>query len=450
MIFDFRRELKLSPFFENLKLVCFVSSWISCISLIIWTSNANIIADVGSFLFVFVLLLTIPALKVQSIFIISFLIFLFFVISNQMPSKNTLFDSLNYILIFAGLIPTLGLVRATAFRLISVKESQSRLSKLSENHMAPGFQLAAHLFGAVINTGVFAMLSAALPKTSSSNYRKLAAEAALRGMSSSAIWSPFFVAFVVGQTYIDPVNAWTGLAVGVGVALVFSICSIMAINKGNFFTNIVTSTSCLFPVLPILIFIIFVVITAAIFFKLTALSAIIIVMPILVSLYFCYRPDQVRSIVTETVAHLKSSTDDIVVISVAMIIGFLITKDLNALKTLSNLQIFSVPSWFILIFIPTAMASLSLIGIHPVISSTVLLSIFTNSNSQISAPLIMQAHLIGWCTGTMSSISSLSVITCSRLFNTSSIKLCYGVNTVTTLLFALIGGTILSVIERIL
>ena len=54
MIFDFRRELILSPFFENLKLVCFVSSWISCISLIIWTSNANIIADVGSFLFVFV------------------------------------------------------------------------------------------------------------------------------------------------------------------------------------------------------------------------------------------------------------------------------------------------------------------------------------------------------------------------------------------------------------
>ena len=159
---------------------------------------------------------------------------------------------------------------------------------------------------------------------------------------------------------------------------------------------------------------------------------------------------KIRPVAIDTVTYLKSTTDDVVVISTAMLVGLLITKDPESLNTMLALNIFEIPDWCVLIFIPTCMATMSLIGIHPLITSTVLLSIYANSEIQINEALIMQAHLIGWCTGTMSSIASLSVISCSRLFKTKSSSLCFGQNTIMTLLFAFFGGSFLSLIDFLL
>ena len=440
------RKSILKEALEPIRLVCFILAWFSSVSLIVWNSDTNIFAYYGSFLFIFFLILTLPLIKLQSVIIILFLVLLLYNVTEKFPSQNDLFDSFRYILIFAGLIPTMGLVRSTGLRLESVKEAQKRLSKLPENHMTTGFQLTAHFFGALINTGVFAMLAATLPKESSSNYRKSAAEAALRGMASSATWSPFFVAFVIGQIYIDSFSAWIALALGLGTALLFSTCSVIALNRRSVLQNVIISGTCLTPILPILALIMFSVVAAATLFELTALSAIIIIMPSLVSTYFCYKPNQVKSILSETIIYLKSSKDDVLVISFAMIVGSLITNNLEALDNISGMKIFDIPTCSVLVFIPVSMASLSLIGIHPIISSTILLSIFTNPEFQINSALIMQAHLIGWCTGTMSSISSLSVITCSRLFDINSSKLCFGKNALVSLIFAITGGTLLSII----
>ncbi len=433
----------------NIRLICFIISWLSSISLIVWDSETNAIATFGSIFFIIFLLFTLPLIKLQSFFIILFLISLLFLVIGQLPDQGVLFDSVTTTLMFAGLISTMGLVRATGLKLNTVRKSQLRLSKLPRKLLAPGFQLTAHFFGSVINTGVFAMLAAAIPKDSSFGYRKVAAEASLRGMASSSTWSPFFVAFVVGQIYIDNFNAWLGLAIGLVMATFFLLSLTVLSNKGNLVENLSSSTKCLTPIIPSLIVIMLSVISAAIFFELTALSAIIAVMPILVGLYCALKPKEIMPIVSETIIYLKSTKDEVLVISIAMIVGLLITNDNKALSELTHLQIFDIPDWSILAVIPIVMASLSLVGIHPVISSTILLSVFTNPGYEVSNALIMQAHLIGWCTGTMSSVSSLSVITCARLFNVTSTKLCFGPNTFIALSFAVVGGLTLSLIELI-
>lgn len=350
-------------------------------------------------------------------------------------------------MIFAGLIPTMGLVRSTAIRMESVKKSQKLLSNLPKNQFASGFQITAHFFGAVINTGVFAMLAAAMPPNCNSIYRQVAAQASLRGMASSATWSPFFVAFIVGQVYIDGVSAWLGLAVGLLIGLSFTVISILVLNKHINLIKLKASLNCLYPVASTLLTIIILIIGAATIFGLTALSAVIIVMPILVGFYFIKTPSDTNPIMRETLAYLRTSVDDVVIISIAMLVGFFVTNSPETLGKLSALSFFAIPNWSVLIFIPVTMAVASFIGIHPVISSTVLLSVFTSEGFTIAKPLIMQAHLIGWCTGTMSSIASLSVITCSNLFKTPTWKLCFGVNTYTTIVFALLGGSTLSILN---
>ena len=83
-----------------------------------------------------------------------------------------IYEGGRFILIFAGLIPTMGLVRAAALKLDSVKETQKLLSQLSTDVSSTGFQITSHLSGSIINTGVFPMLAASIPQDSNHYYRK--------------------------------------------------------------------------------------------------------------------------------------------------------------------------------------------------------------------------------------------------------------------------------------
>ena len=130
------------------------------ISSIIWDNEKNVLIDIGVYSFGAFLILTIPFLKRQSILIVLILILLASVIFERFPNISEIINGAEFILIFAGLIPTMGLVRAAALKMKSVKLSQSLLSKLPKELMPSGFQVTGHFSGAVINTGVFAMLSA--------------------------------------------------------------------------------------------------------------------------------------------------------------------------------------------------------------------------------------------------------------------------------------------------
>ena len=435
---------------ENFRIALFLISWFAAVSSIVFTSADHFLIYVGVSSFFLFLLITLVYVNRQSLIIISFLLFIYIITVDLRPTFEDIIEAGKYILIFAGLIPTMGLVRSTAQKLNNVKQCQALLSKLSKDSFASGFQITAHFFGAVINTGVFAMLAAAMPPKSSAKYRQKVAEASLRGMSSSATWSPFFVAFVVGQVYLDSRSAWLGLAIGLFMGSIFSLLSVVLLNKKLTYEKFKLSLACLKPVFSTLTLIIVLVVSAAMIFGLTALSAVVVVMPILVGSYFLTKPKHFKPIMIDTVQYLKKSTDDVVIISFAMIVGYLVTNSPETLTKFQKLNLFAIPEWLILIFIPVTMATVSLIGVHPVISSTILLSTFISLNFDISAPLLMQAHLLGWCTGTMSSIASLSVITCSKLFQIPSSKLCYGINGYTTISFAVVGGVILTLLNQLI
>ena len=133
-----------------------------------------------------------------------------------------------------------------------------------------------------------------------------------------------------------------------------------------------------------------------------------------------------------------------------MLIGYFVTQSDGITVDFRNFNVESIPEWSVLVIIPFLMTLVSFIGIHPVISSTILLTIFTSSFFNIEPYLIMQAHLIGWCTGTLCSMASLSVITCSNLFKVPSHKVAFGVNVYVVLGFSLLGGAFLSIINQLI
>jgi hypothetical protein len=92
---------------------------------------------------------------------------------------------------------------------------------------------------------------------------------------------------------------------------------------------------------------------------------------------------------------------------------------------------------------PLAMMILSVVGIHPVITSTALLATFSGGGADVHPALLVQAHLIGWGAGTMSSVASLSVLTCGGLYRVPTRQLVFGDNMLSGFLYSLLGGALL-------
>ena len=189
------------------------------------------------------------------------------------------------------------------------------------------------------------------------------------------------------------------------------------------------------------------VLAAALIFDFTALSAVVVVMPLLVAVQFFRHPGNIPTILSETKNSMIATADDILIITMAMLIGYFATRTGAFSALIASFYDGVIPGYVAIILTPLGMMLASVVGVHPVISSTAMLAVFSGGHADAHPALLMQAHLIGWGAGTMSSVASLSVITCANLFKVPSRQLVLGRNLWTALAYALVGGIILSVVN---
>ena len=435
---------------DKIRLFLLCIAWSTAIINVIFGQSALVLANAGVLSLLLFFVLTFSRLKKESFTIIIILVVVAFFLLDQFPSFEDFLSAGRFTLVFAALLPTMTLVRSASLKVKRVKNSQDLLRNLPTSISTSGFQIASHFFGSVINTGTFSILSAALPENSDKNYRKAIAEACLRGMNTSATWSPFFVAFAVGQAFIDKTNSWIAMACGILVGMLFNLVSLPVFAYGSTLNKIKYSLACLSPVFPLLTIIMFSVLSVSLFFDFTALSAVVLVMPVLIVIYLLFNLKNLSEVYSNTKSWLLNSSDDITVICIAMLVGYLISRSNSINDYFLLLDSAFFPAWSLLALTPLIITVFSFMGIHPVITSTIALSLLTTAQIDIHPALLMQAHLVGWAAGTMSSVASLSVLTCSNLFQVESRKLAFGPNLLTAVIFSLSSGVLISFVNSLI
>ena len=383
--------------------------------------------------------------------IIISLLFLFtFLILDNLPSKEIFLKAGNFFIIFSAFLPSLWLLRATAITMPSVQNTQLLLSRLNAQKILSGLQVTSHFLGSVINIGSFPLLSSVLPKNSKISLRQSAGEASIRGMNTAVLWSPFFVSFAVGQIYLPETSAWMGIGFGIIIAIFFNLITIRFI-IGKLTTNyILDSLSCIRPIFSRLLILAISVLLVGQIFNKTALNAIIIVVPILVTIQILRRPETSNFIFKNLKNLIQNSGDEMLLISVSMFLGSILTNSSEIQYFVSNNIGDYFPFWMMIILLPLIVWCFSLIGVHPIITSAPILSIFGPLLSVWEAAFLMQAHLIGWCAGTAISFTSLSVLTSAENFRIPVTKLVFGSNLFATLGLVLFGALILILLNYFL
>ncbi len=434
----------LAAALRQARLACLTIAWMAAVGAIILARPTGMLAATGAFAFGLFIILTITRLRWDSLVILAVLAAVTWLLVDTVPGPAEILAGGERVLIFAALLPTMALVRATAMTMPSVHETQQRLARLPTSAFSGGQQLAAHVFGGIINTGAFALLSAALPPDADAVRRRASAEAVIRGMVSSSAWSPFFIAFAIGQNFVAPAYAWMAIAIGTVSAFLFTLASLLGLNRDFAWNQLYLSLSCLRPVASRLLIVLLTVLGVALAFGLTALSAVVVVMPLLVAVQLVRHRDKAHIILRQTRDAMHSTADDLVVITAAMLVAFFATQDDSLAALVGSVHAGQIPGWVALTSTPVLMMLLSVVGIHPVITSTALLATFSGGGADVHPALLVQAHLIGWGAGTMSSIASLSVLTCAGLYRVPARRLVLGHNMASGFAYAAGGGGLLA------
>ena len=412
----------------SVKVILALMCWALSLPIILSLTDIGAVADTALIVFIGILLLSAMRLRLQSVIILLALVLIGWFILPALPSIDQLRNAGAFVLIFACLLPTLTLVRATALTMPSVMETQRQLGQLPAKTSASGLQLASHVLGGVMNIGAFALIAASLPQKAGPERRRVAAEAALRGMNGAVLWSPFFISFAVANIYLPSGISFGAIMLGLVTAgLFFLVTSALAAPAGARFV-LLEAIQPLRPIIPRLLVAVLAVILLSVVTGFTALLAVVTTMPILCVIQMCRRPQTARQI-AQTFWHLqKGSGDELVIISTSMVIASL-AADTTSLSVILDGLIGEAPAiWLMIWGLPALVWLASVLGVHPVISAAPLLAYFAPSLTVFDAIFVMQAHMIGWAAGTMTSFSSLSVVLVGELFRLPTAALSAGRN----------------------
>ena len=417
--------------------------WAVCFPTLIFSVSLTQLELFGLILFLFYLLLASLKLRKNSLIILIILTVIGTVLIGDWPSLQELHSSSEFVLIFACLFPTLTVMRSMAMAMPQMQETQKRLAALDGKNTASGIQLTSHLIGGVINIGTFSIIAAALPKNIAIEKRHDAAVSAMRGMNSSILWSPFFIGFAVASIYLPSGFAKGAIALGAINAVVFFACSHYMIHSRTENSSLLQSIQ---PLQPIIFWLVMIGISVSVLSLITgfnALKAVCVTMPILFVIALASRP-QITDRVIKNFAHLqKNSGDEVLIISVSMIIATQINEAGQLTMAMSYFYGTEPALHSILISLPILVWLAAVVGIHPIISAAPLLAYFSKNLTVFDAAFVAQAHMIGWSAGTMVSFSSLSTILVSQQFKLKNTTLSFGTNFPVAGLLAFGGGSFL-------
>ncbi|WP_339856283.1 hypothetical protein [uncultured Nisaea sp.] len=331
-------------------------------------------------------------------------------------------------LIFAGLLPTLKMTREVARLMPSVRKSQDRLAALPDSAADVGITIGATVFGSVLNTGSFALVSAVVPADASDERRRSAACASMRGMSIAVLWSPFFVGFAVAGTYLPMVELWEIIPFGF-----ICVCIAIAIGLAMFarpfsFRAVGAALACLRPIASRLGIAAGAVILVGTFTPLSTLGSILVVMPLLCMLQFFRRPDALRPVLEKTAEGMKDLGDDLALVAVAIVVGTVAGEADAIIVHVAPLLEGGLPAPVLLALMIGIQLIPAIVGIHPIITGTIFLAALTSLDHGVLPLALYEAMLAGWGLGAMISIASLSVVTAGSMFDVPPTRVAIGPN----------------------
>ncbi len=342
-------------------------------------------------------------------------------------------------LIFLAFMPTVMLIRATADRRPEITATRALFASLDPAERGGGLLFGCHVIGSVLSVGVFALLAPIVGPDAPEAERKQVVGVALRGMCLAAMWSPFFVSVGLVSEHLPAVPLWQIMPLGLGLAAIGLTLSYLMFDSAGGTAALARAMRSLVPVVPGVAVAAAVVASLAGMTDLTTLQALAVGMPPLCALaLLAVGRGITASAWRATFDGLGNVGGEIAILTFSVVLGAVFEAALGPSGLVPGLAGIEPSAPLIIAATIGIMCVAGLLGVHPIVSATMLLVLLARLPHDVTDLALMLAVLVGWALAAMVSVSGISVVISSALFRIPPERLIRGQNIV----FVAIFGTL--------
>ena len=354
-------------------------------------------------------------------------------------------DGLAKATVFPAFLSTIVLLRATADQRPEIITAREMFGALDPTKRDSGIVIGTHLIGAILQVGVFAILAPILNRGASSQERRELFTVAIRGMGTVPFWSPFVVGMAVASQYLPMVPLWNIMPLGIIITILSVVISVVIFDRNPELKSIKLALRSFLPVaFPIFIAALLVVGTTATT-SLTTLQALILSVPIPCLLAVMQIPGgSVRRALHQTTSGIGQIGPVTSILACSTMLGAVFEAALPNMGLINFLRELALPSAVIIFIVILTINIAGLFGIHPIVTGTILLVIFTSIPTGLNDLILMQSILVGWGLCSVISIGSLTIATGAAMFQIPPTDLITKTNIAYVFLTSIIVGAVLA------
>jgi hypothetical protein len=352
--------------------------------------------------------------------------------------------------VFPAFLATIVLLRATADQRPEIAAARRLFAALDRRQQGGGILVGSHLLGVVLQVGVFAILAPVLGREAPEEERRRVFLVTMRGMALVPLWSPFVVGMAVAGQYLPRVPVWQIMALGFSLSVLSILLSIVLIDRTGP-AALWRALKTLAPIVPPVAVAALLVIGTTAITGFTTLQSLVIAMPVPCLLAVALAgPGKLPVALRATARGLGRIGAEASILTFAMTLGIVFEACLPATGLLDRLGALHLPPAAIILIVVMAMNVFGLMGMHSIVTGTILLVLFTGVPTGVADLVLMQAMLAGWGLCTAISLGSLSIATGAAMFDLAPTSLIRPVNIVYVFLTSAVIVAILAGLNTLL
>lgn len=394
--------------------------------------------------------LCVPRLRRRNL-ILSAILAAFVIVLAAAGGWPVILPALDSTTIFAGFFGTIAVLRATADRRPETGRARSLFDHMDTQQKTGAFLVGANLIGALLVVGSMAILAPILGKKASDAERRAGAESCLRGMCMAPLWSPFWIAMGVSYQFLPMVPLWQIMAVGLPLSVLGLVVGHLMFGHGLGWRALLRAVAGLAPIAPPVAVCAAVVAAVTSLMPLTTLQSVVVCTPILCALALAALGRRALVGAVKSVGNgIGGIGDEVVLVTVSLVLGRLIQASLGDDSVTAWIRDLALPPESLIAVVVIVMTAGSLVGLHQLVTITVLLALLVPMSEGLSQVLLMEAALLGWAFASMVGITAVSVATAGAMFKVPLEQLSFGQNLKFVVAFGVISILILMAANRLL
>ena len=353
--------------------------------------------------------------------------------------------------IFPAFLSTIVLLREAADRRPEVIRARTMFIHLDPTKRDSGVLVGTHLISAVLQVGVFAFLAPILGRDAPAEERRAMCAVALRGTGTMPFWSPFIVGMAVASQYLPTVSLWKIVTLGLSLALVGLLISIIVFDRKPGLTAFINALTALVPIAFPIFAAALIVIGTTTLTGLSTMEALIISLPIPCLLAVMQAPNGNPSqALRQTMTGIGRLGPEVSILACAMMLGVVFDEALPNMGFLEWLTALELPPVAVIFAVILIMNIGGLFCINAIVTGTLMLVIFTNVPTGLNDLILMQTLLVGWGLCSVISLGSLMIATGATMFRVPPTDLITWANISYVFLTSLIMGLVLTGLNALL